>query len=228
MRSVFLTGADRGIGYALCEEFLKGGYRVFAGQFMPQWPQLEQLQEQYPAQLERIPLDVGDTASVQRAAAAVSAKTKTIDVLVNVAGVILDDSEQALERTVRVNSFGPLRVTEVFLPLMQDGQKRLCYVSSEAGSISLLHRTEGYAYCASKTMLNMAVKLMFNSLRECGYTFRLYHPGWVRTYMSGKKAELGVYEPEESARAAYLQFTGSAVTEDLLVMTDIKGEWWPF
>ena len=101
-------------------------------------------------------------------------------------------------------------------------------VSSEAGSISLLHRTEGYAYCASKAMLNMGVKLMFNSLRERGYTFRLYHPGWVKTYMHGKKSEIGVYEAEESARAAYLQFTGDAVTEDILVMTDIKGEWWPF
>ena len=56
-------------------------------------------------------------------------------------------------------------------------------------------------YCASKTMLNMAVKLMFNRLQERGYTFRFYHPGWVKTYMSGGKTEIGVYEAEESARA---------------------------
>ena len=35
MKAVVITGADRGIGYALCEEFLSGGYRVFAGQFLP-------------------------------------------------------------------------------------------------------------------------------------------------------------------------------------------------
>ena len=228
MKAVVITGADRGIGYALCEEFLSGGYRVFAGQFLPEWPQLAELQKANPSRLEIVPLDVGNTESVRKAADIVSEKTQTVDFLVNVAGVFQGDSRQEMEWTFRVNSFGPLRVTEAFLPLMHSGEKRLCYFSSEAGSVSLLHRTEGYAYCASKTMLNMAVKLMFNSLRERGYTFRLYHPGWVKTYMSGEKSEVGVYEPEESARAAYLQFTGNAVTEDVLLMTDIKGEIWSF
>jgi NAD(P)-dependent dehydrogenase (short-subunit alcohol dehydrogenase family) len=45
---VFLTGADRGVGYALCEEFLQGGHTVLAGQYMPQWPQLQALQQRYP------------------------------------------------------------------------------------------------------------------------------------------------------------------------------------
>ncbi|MDD7647715.1 MAG: SDR family NAD(P)-dependent oxidoreductase [Ruminococcus bromii] len=35
MKTVFVTGADRGVGYALCERFLEGGWHVIAGQFMP-------------------------------------------------------------------------------------------------------------------------------------------------------------------------------------------------
>ena len=228
MKTVFLTGADRGIGSALCGEFLRAGYRVFAGQFMPEWPELDRLQEAFPSLLTPIPLDVGKDASVRAAAETAGSLTETVDLLVHVAGVIGDDSREGMERVFNINAFGPLRVTEAFLPLMRSGEKRLCFFSSEAGSISLLHRTEGYAYCASKTMLNMAVKLMFNDLRASGFTFRLYHPGWVRTYMHGKKSEQGVYEPEESAAAAFRQFTGSAVCEDVLMMTDIKGEYWPF
>lgn len=119
---------------------------------------------------------------------------------------------------------------ELFLPLMKAGRRRLCFFSSEAGSISMLHRTgDGdTSYCVSKAMLNMTVRLMFNELRPEGYTFRVYHPGWVRSYMSGKKADRGHYEPEESAAAAFRQFTQERSFEDALVMTDIKGEVWPF
>ena len=47
-------------------------------------------------------------------------------------------------------------------------------------------------YCVSKAMLNMTVRLMFNELRPEGYTFRVYHPGWVRSYMSGKRRTGGI------------------------------------
>ena len=75
----------------------------------------------------------------------------------------------------------------------------------------------------------MCVRLLFNELQPKGYTFRLYHPGWVRSYMAGdEKTVRGRYEPEESAQAAYRQFTSSRGYEDALIMTDIKGELWPF
>lgn len=70
-----------------------------------------------------------------------------------------------------------------FLPLMKEGMKRLAFVSSEAGVNSLAHRTDGYAYTTSKTALNMIVRRMHRTLYPQGYTFRLYHPGWVRSYM---------------------------------------------
>ena len=48
------------------------------------------------------------------------------------------------------------------------------------------------------------------------------------SYMAGdEKAVRGRYEPEESAQAAYRQFTSSRSYEDALIMTDIKGELWP-
>ena len=39
--NVFITGADRGVGFGLTKLFLEAGHRVFAGQFMPEWPELE-------------------------------------------------------------------------------------------------------------------------------------------------------------------------------------------
>ena len=111
---------------------------------------------------------------------------------------------------------------------MQTGLKRLAFVSSEAGSVSVAHRDGGFAYTTSKTALNMLVRRMFRTLQPQGYTFRLYHPGWVRSYMSGQKSTIGNFEPEEAAETAYRQFTTDREAEDVLVMTDVSDELWPY
>nr|WP_308625623.1 SDR family NAD(P)-dependent oxidoreductase [uncultured Eisenbergiella sp.] len=230
MEQVFITGADRGVGFALCEQFVRHGFRVLAGQYMPEWKALETLQEAYPGQVARIPLDVGNTDSVREAVRRTGDICDKVDILVNCAGIIRDDTREGFRATLNTNTVGTLRMTELFLPLMERGKKRLCFFSSEAGSLSMLHRTgDGdSSYCTSKAALNMCVRLLFNELQPKGYTFRLYHPGWVRSYMSGQKAVAGRYEPEESGEAAYRQFTDSRSYEDVLVMTDVKGEVWPF
>ena len=228
MKTVLITGADRGVGLLCVNCFLKDGWTVFAGQYMPEWKQLEKTKALYPKQLFLIPLDVSDTESVKRAYSAVAEKIDVLDILINNAGIIKDDSYESVLDTFNVNALGPVRMVETFLPLMDKGMKRLCFVSSVAGSITAAHRTDNFAYCMSKTALNMAVRLMFNSLRPRGYTFRLYHPGWVKSYMSGRKSEVGIYEPEETAVCAFSQFVGDRGWEDALVLTDVNNVAWPF
>lgn len=228
MKTVFISGADRGVGLSLCEEFLKHGYRVFAGRYLPKWPDLDNLQKQYPQQLTCIPLDIGNTESVKQAAKQVAQLTDSIDILVNDAGISRPDTPEGVYEAINVNAVGAIRMTDFFLPLMEKGDKRLCYVSSEAGSITLYHRSGGLAYCSSKTVLNMALRLMFQELKEKGYTFRIYHPGWVRSYMSGTKSTRGDFEPEESAKVAFEQFTSVREYEDVLLMTDVRNHTWPF
>lgn len=229
MQTVFVTGADRGIGYAICQCFLEGGWKVFAGQYMTRWDALGKLKEQYPDRLFLIPLDVSSKLSVENAARLTEQETASLDMLINCAGIVAGDLPEQIRSMYRVNTLGALCMVEKFLPLMQKGLKRLCFVSSEAGSISVAHRTNVYGYGMTKASLNMAVRLMFNQLRGEGYTFRLYHPGWVNSYMQGEeKSTMGKYEPEETARTAYRTFTEDRDWEDVLVMTDILEEMWPF
>ena len=124
------------------------------------------------------------------------------------------------------------------LPLTdQSDLKRLCFVSSEAGSINRCERTSWFGYNMSKTGLNMATKLLFNRLRPAGYTFRVYYPGWMRTYMRGEKDTEALFEPEEAAMPALAYFLrhragqpGSSHQndEDRLVMRDYQGREWPW
>ena len=224
MRTVLITGCDRGVGYCLAEEFLRGGWHVYAGQYMPQWPWLDSLHAAYPDALTLLPLDVGSIPSVRQAAAQV----EQLDMLVLCAGVAGAENEEGIRTAYRINSLGAIRMVEAFLPRMQQGLKRLAFVSSEAGVISIAHRDGGYGYTVSKAMLNMAVSQMFRTLRPQGFTFRLYHPGWVRSYMQGVKNTHGRYEPKESAASAYRQFTQDRAWEDDLIMTDICGHLWPW
>lgn len=229
MEHVVITGADRGIGFALCETFVQKGYTVYAGQFMPQWPQLAQLKTQYPERLHVVPLNVGEDQSVREAARLIGAMTDHIDYLINCAGIFpkVDDAD-AFSNAFQVNSLGPVRMVEAFVPLMKEGQKKICTFSSETGVIPLMQRVKDFSYCVSKAALNMGMHMLFQKLRPQGYTFRLFHPGWVKTYMYGTKSTVGDFEPEEVAPVAYEYFVGSNEIDDVLILRDIRGQYWPF
>ena len=236
-RTVLVTGADRGLGFALSAALLKGGWHVFAGQYMPEWHELASLMNEYPQTLHILPLDVSSWESVQAAAETVSAHTDHLDVLISNAGVTSEtiyptirepQDYDEMHRLYDVNALGALRVVEVFLPLMEQGQaKRLCFVSSEAGSIGRSERTSWFGYCMSKAALNMGVKILFNDLHPAGYTFRVYHPGWVRSYMHGEKNMDATLEPEDAAAYAIHLLLNDREDEERLVMVDYERNEWP-
>jgi NAD(P)-dependent dehydrogenase (short-subunit alcohol dehydrogenase family) len=237
-QTALVTGADRGLGSALVAGLLERGWRVFAGQHRPDWPELSALALRYPGALHIIPLEVRSMASVQAAAQSVSTLVDHLDMLINNAGVGSATSSRSIRepqdydemhKMYDVNALGPLRMVEAFLPLVDRGAlKRLSFVSSEAGSIARSTRTNGYGYSMSKAALNMSTRIMYNHLQPEGYTFRVYHPGWIRSYMSGSKSTEGDLEPEEAAVPALEYFLQARDDEDRLVMRDWLGREWPW
>jgi len=237
-RTVFVTGGDRGLGFALCTKLLEQGWQVFAGQYLPEWPDLSTLAGQYPQTLHIVPLDVSSVESTYAAAQTVATLTDHLDVLINNAGINSPTSGRPIRepqdytemhRLYDVNALGPLRVVEAFQSLTDRGNlKRLCFVSSEAGSIAKAERKAWFGYCMSKAALNMGVKILFNDLYPNGYTFRVYHPGWIRSYMSGEKNMQATLEPEEAASKAIPVFLGQQEDEGRLVLVDYEGKEWPW
>ncbi len=226
MKTVFITGADRGIGYAMCEIFLQNGWKVIAGKLMDRVDYLEKLKKENE-NLFIVPLDVSSPDSIDDAVRKTAEITDSLDMLINVAGIFKGDSPEDIRALIHVNTVGPINVTKAFLPIMENGMKRICFFSSEAGSVSLAHRKNAYGYGMSKAALNMAVKLMFNTLSKEGFTFRLYHPGWVNTYMEGdEKKNIAPYEASDTAKTAYKAFTTDRKTESVLQMTDICDQTW--
>jgi NAD(P)-dependent dehydrogenase (short-subunit alcohol dehydrogenase family)/type 1 glutamine amidotransferase len=231
-RTVLVTGADRGLGLAVCEALLQRRWRVLAGQFMPDWPELEKLESEHPETLRRIPLDVGDDASPREAAKLAGEWTDSLELLISNAGVMAPDYQRNIRqepsfanmnRELNINAVGPLRVVEAFLPLLDRGAgKTLCFVSSEAGSIGQSGRTSWYGYCMSKAALNVAAKNLENVLQPDGYTIKVYHPGYVRGYMHGTKNLEAYLEPEEAAVHA-VNFFLAPRAPGPLALTDFEG-----
>ncbi len=237
-QNTFVTGADRGLGLAICANLLERGWQVFAGQYLPDWHELGELTNWYPGKLHLIPLDVAALESVQAAAKEVATVTGHIDLLVNNAGVNTPTKERKIhqgqdyaefDRMYQINAVGPIRVVESFWGLVEQGNlKRLAFISSEAASIKRCTREAWYGYTMSKAALNRAVKIMFNHLHPKGYTFRLFHPGWVQSYIGGEYNHEAHLTPTESAAAAVEHFLNPLENEAQLAMIDWEERSWPW
>ncbi len=231
---VLVTGADKGLGLALVEGFLRAGYTTVAGVHSTA-SALEQLFARTDRRAILVSLDVGDMASVRAAVREASRQITHLDILINNAAIYphrpnlpleeTDFEDGHLQRTLEVNTFGPLRVVQQFLPLLEKGRKRLIVnISSEAGSITNCWRTSEFAYSMSKAALNMQSRILQNYLGPRGYHILAVHPGWMRTDMGGPDAEI---EPAEAAEGILALVSRTWQAEDPIYM-DYRGQPMPW
>jgi NAD(P)-dependent dehydrogenase (short-subunit alcohol dehydrogenase family) len=192
MSTVVITGANRGIGLELARQFKKRGDQVVAACRKSS----EELTKLGGEIVEGV--DVADDASVGQLAS--SLKGRTIDVLVNCAGILSDESLGDLDfdrirKQFEINSLGPLRVTAALKENLGQGSK-VAIVTSRMGSIE--DNTSGgrYGYRMSKAAVNMAGRSLANDLKDDGVAVAILHPGFVRTEMTGHQ---GLIDPPESA-----------------------------
>lgn len=204
METVVITGANRGIGLALCKTFLDAGWQIFAGCRKPETA--AELQALSSHALHILPVDVRDPGSVQAFAASLGGQC--VDVLINNAGVMggehqgLEDMDyDAWLQTLDINVLGPHRVTRALLPnLRLSRHARILTVSSQMGAFGLDMDHNPYAYCTSKSGASRVMQIMAKDLKSEGIIACPVHPGWVQTDMGGPNASI---TPQESARGLF-------------------------
>jgi NAD(P)-dependent dehydrogenase (short-subunit alcohol dehydrogenase family) len=240
MPYVVVTGADRGLGLSLCKEYLRRGWTVFAGKYLDDYSLLENVADK-DANLRIVRLDMGCGDSIAALKDEVLKVTDSLDMLISNAALMgqvqcnLYDEPMDLEavwNSFRVNALGPVRLASRLLPLFdRGGMKRLCFVSSEVSCIVLMkHRGDSsYPYPMSKASLNMGVRLLHNQLYRQGYTFRLFHPGWMKRRMQdGSLSEKALYDPDYIGGIAAKYFETPLRDEHRLVMVDYNGYEWTY
>jgi NAD(P)-dependent dehydrogenase (short-subunit alcohol dehydrogenase family) len=205
MHRVLITGSNRGLGLEWVRQCAGRGWRVFATCRDPDSAaDLRDLAGRDSlVSLHR--LDVTDASQIDDLAG--DLRDETIDLLVNNAAVYFErwgkDSVGSIrygdwEGTFRVNTLGPMRVTEALLPHLNRGERPLVLaITSHMGSIADIEAPRDYAYRSSKAALNAAMHGLAHELKPRGIGVLLLHPGWVRTRMGGSSAPIG---PEESVR----------------------------
>jgi NAD(P)-dependent dehydrogenase (short-subunit alcohol dehydrogenase family) len=193
-----VTGANKGIGFEVARQLAAKGFRVFIG------ARNEKAGRDAAKKIgERaifLKIDVSDRASIDKAAREFEQAIDHLDVLVNNAGILLDEDKAILtmtpeifETTMRTNTLGPILIAAVFEPSMKKSSfPRIINVSSGGGQLT--DGADGWApgYCISKTALNGVTVQLAAALPK--FAVNSVCPGWVRTDMGGTGASLSVEE----------------------------------
>jgi NAD(P)-dependent dehydrogenase (short-subunit alcohol dehydrogenase family) len=226
--TAFITGSDRGIGFALVQEFESRGWEVIATARDPaKATELDAFAKSHPrVMVEK--LDVTDTVGID--ALAMKLKGRPIDALINNAGIAGTADGQRLDkldqdefvRVLRVNSYGPLRISAAFLDLVAASkQRKIVAISSGYGSIASVETLasagypSSYFYAMSKAALNMGLReFALDPGAKHGVTTVLLSPGAVDTDMqrtirsdmaqAGKPITAPTRTPAEVAHAMVL------------------------
>lgn len=199
MKTVVITGANRGIGLALANKFLAEGFVVIGTSRKDQFDQI------LHPDFHGIVLDVTSSASIHEAISLIKEKFPKIDLLINNAGVGLDLNDETpeidiIKTTFETNVFGLFSFTEAIKDLIVDNGT-IFNISSVMG---MLNRDKilpnATAYRMSKSALNMYTKTLSARLAERKVRVVSIHPGWVKTDMGGQEADI---TPEFCANGIY-------------------------
>lgn len=205
-RIALVTGANRGIGFAIANQLARKGLTVIIG--------ARDEHNGFEAQKRLVDngldvhftlLDIADATSIMAAVGRIDSIFGRLDVLVNNAGIMIDAETGILElslallqNTLRTNAFGPFLLSQGCVPLMKKHDYgRIVNISSTLGALtdivnpeSKYNELQSPAYRLSKTMLNGITALLAKELRKSNILVNSVCPGWVRTNLGGPLAPI--------------------------------------
>lgn len=218
-RTVFITGASSGIGKACTEVLAKEGHRLLL--CARRLDRLEQLRNELLSQhagldIHIFELDVRDRQAVEQAINSLPEAWKSIDVLINNAGLsqgldpIQDGDTDDWDRMVDTNIKGLLYVTRATLPLLEKSENaHIVNIGSIAGKEVY---PNGNVYCATKHAVDALNKAMRIDLLQKGIRVSAINPGMVETEFS----EVRFHGDKDRAKAVYKgvqPLTGTDIAE---------------
>ena len=214
MKTVLLTGANKGIGFETAKQLAQLGYYVYLGsrdkaKGLEAIKKLSELGISHAAAIE---IDVANFDSIKQARKELESTIEQLDVLINNAGIAGDQPQnmsvcdmELLRSVFETNYFGAIQTTQQFIPLLKRSMlPTIVNVSSEIGSLTM-QTSPGrhpnwdnyHAYGSSKTALNAFTILLANEFKGTNFKINSVTPGYTATDLN---AHQGLKTVEQGAR----------------------------
>jgi NAD(P)-dependent dehydrogenase (short-subunit alcohol dehydrogenase family) len=200
--AVLVTGVSSGIGLAIAEDLLAGGYEVLGS--VRRIEDATDLQRKWPDSFVPLVFDVTDAAALPAVVAQVHAilRGRDLKALVNNAGInlggpLMYQPLAEVRRVFEVNVFGVLAVTQAFLPLLgaRRGRAgpagRIVNIGSVSGAITVPFMG---TYSASKHAVEALTQALRRELSLYGIEVSAIEPGFVRSRLIEKRLAEKVQE----------------------------------
>ena len=189
---VLITGANRGIGLGIVEQYLKrGNTHIFAACRSPEdAEELATLAKKNQDQLVLIQMDLADSQSIERSLETIKEHCDGLDVVINNAAMRFPDEQELFGaikadeflHSMNVNAVGPFMLVQTYIDLIKAGNNpRIINVTT--GPLVPVEYNLPYNYCISKAALNMITRYFAVNLSEFGIISIGMYPGWVQTEM---------------------------------------------
>lgn len=186
-KTVFITGANRGIGLEMARQYKEIGCRVIACCRSP--GKAEKLQSLDPYAI--VKLDVTNVDAIEEAANRL--ENETIDILINNAGAYGPSNEDFNWKnptpwieTFHVMALAPYKISQAFQKQIERSKyKVIVNISSIYGSIALNQgRGDYFVYRSAKASMNATTRCLANQWTKQGVIVLALHPGSVKTEMN--------------------------------------------
>ncbi|KRK39483.1 SDR family NAD(P)-dependent oxidoreductase [Loigolactobacillus bifermentans] len=206
MKTILITGANKGIGLALVQALAPQAQQVLLGARNAQRAEaaIAQLATQDITNVTYVHVDLADSAALTETVAAINATYPDLDLLINNAGIpggaanSLTTPLTDLQTTMQVNFFGTYQLTQGLLPRLNQNAGRIVNITIPTDPNPLWNPL---AYKTSKAAQNVMTQAMALDLTQAkaGATTFSIHPGPTTTDLNGNLTYPGFHSPADVA-----------------------------
>ena len=216
MKTVLITGANKGIGFEAAKQLAQLGYFVYLGSRdkTKGLDALNELKDLGISSVELVEIDITNITSIKQAKQELETKIDALDVLVNNAGIAGEKPQnisiveiENLRKVFETNFFGTIQTTQQFIDLLKkSNEPRVVNVSSQLASLTFHSSLTGSnptieiydAYSCSKTALNAFTVMLAKEFSNTNFKINSVEPGFTATDLNQFK---GTQTVEQAAKA---------------------------